>query len=158
MMSSVREFPHDAQRSAPREHCISKSAVLRVSHQPRWIGPLVVFECPVEMVIDSLSRVVREALARLPEVLRGGGLHSSRENFRWFQQRHVGSILLHGRRPLLRIPPAIVAILPQLTWERTPHRPRFPTMALLANFLLALDVGLAIALFSVEQGEKAGRR
>jgi hypothetical protein len=31
-------------------------------------------------------------------------------------------------------------------------------MALLANFLLALDVGLAIALFSVEQGEKAGRR
>jgi hypothetical protein len=31
-------------------------------------------------------------------------------------------------------------------------------MALLANFLLALDVGLAIALFSVELGEKGSRR
>jgi hypothetical protein len=31
-------------------------------------------------------------------------------------------------------------------------------MALLANFLLALDIALAVALFSVEQGEKAGRR
>jgi hypothetical protein len=31
-------------------------------------------------------------------------------------------------------------------------------MALLANFLLALDVGLAIALFSLEQGGKASRR
>jgi hypothetical protein len=31
-------------------------------------------------------------------------------------------------------------------------------MAPLVNFLLALDVGLAIALFSVEQGEKESRR
>jgi hypothetical protein len=30
-------------------------------------------------------------------------------------------------------------------------------MALLGNFLLALDVGVAIALFSLEQGEKARR-
>jgi hypothetical protein len=30
-------------------------------------------------------------------------------------------------------------------------------MALLANFLLALDIGLAIALVSLEQGKKARR-